>query len=103
MRPKVTANNHATFPIQMYVNYSTDLRLLLRLPVGENCRSRHWRSGRKERNRRRKGREGKENTEWARKKNILMKEGKKIFLVLTCENHYINNNIEGRKGATDGE
>ena len=26
---KVTANNHATFPIQMYVNYSTDLRLLL--------------------------------------------------------------------------
>ena len=23
-----TANNHATFPIQMYVNYSTDLRLL---------------------------------------------------------------------------
>ena len=30
---KVTTNNHATFPIQMYVNYSTDLRLLLRHPV----------------------------------------------------------------------
>ena len=27
--PSVTANNHATFTIQMYVNYSTELRLLL--------------------------------------------------------------------------
>ena len=31
--PQVTANNHATFPIQLYVNYSTNLRLLLRHPV----------------------------------------------------------------------
>ena len=30
---KVTANNHATFTIQMYVNYSTHLRLLLGHPV----------------------------------------------------------------------
>ena len=34
--PKVTANNHATFTIQMYVNYSTDLHLLLGHPVCTN-------------------------------------------------------------------
>ena len=37
---QVTANNHATFPIQIYVNYSTDLRLPLRHPV---CKA-HYRS-----------------------------------------------------------
>ena len=33
---KVTANNHATFPIQMYVNDIADLCLLLRYPVVHN-------------------------------------------------------------------
>ena len=29
----ISANNHATFPIQMYMNYSTYLRLFLSHPV----------------------------------------------------------------------
>ena len=35
--PLVTANNPAIFQILMYVNYSTDLRLLLRHPVPYSC------------------------------------------------------------------